>query len=360
MHILHTESSEGWGGQEIRILKEAEGMRERGHEVVMAVSCGGGLVKKAREMGFTVYELSFKKKHALKAIPLLVKIMRKHKIELVNTHSSLDSWVGGVSARLAKVKVIRTRHLSAAIKKGLNSRLLYNTLADYVVTTSSCIIPMICKQARRSEHTCQCIPTGVDPQIVQTNKEDIANFRKYIRAEADDVVVGTACFVRSWKGIFDFMSAALALKDEPKLKWVIVGGGHVRDYQKAAHEMGLDDVLTFTGHIDSPFAAIAAMDIFALLSTANEGVSQASLQAAYLGRPLITTPIGGLPEVCIDGQTGIIVPTFSSEKFAAAVLRLKNNPALRQEFGAKARQHVEDKFLISQMLDQMEAVYAKM
>ena len=59
MNILHLEASPGWGGQEMRILREAEGMRQRGHTVILAVMRGGGLVGKAREAGFVVYELNF-------------------------------------------------------------------------------------------------------------------------------------------------------------------------------------------------------------------------------------------------------------------------------------------------------------
>src|SRR6185503_9711915 len=130
MRILHTESSRGWGGQEIRILREAEGMRKRGHEVILAVNRGGALVPRAREAGFQVYELPFKKALSWKAIYALVKICKTDRIDLINTHSSLDAWIGGIAARLCKKKIIRTRHLSTPIRKGLNSRILYRALTD--------------------------------------------------------------------------------------------------------------------------------------------------------------------------------------------------------------------------------------
>lgn len=104
MRLLHTESSRGWGGQEIRILREAEGMRKRGHEVFLAVNSGGALIPRAREAGFTVYELPFRKSSALKTIYALVQICKVHNIDLVNTHSSLDAWIGGIAARIAKKK----------------------------------------------------------------------------------------------------------------------------------------------------------------------------------------------------------------------------------------------------------------
>jgi glycosyltransferase involved in cell wall biosynthesis len=357
MRLLHTESSSGWGGQEIRILKEAEGMRQRGHEVILAVAKGGGLVAKARSQGFLVYELPFKRKRALCTLLKLMSIVRKHSIDIVNTHSSLDAWLGGIAARLTRRKIVRTRHLSTAIRKGLNSRLLYKGLADFVVTTSSAVIPVICKQARLPPRLCRSIATGADISQLSVCSEEIKKIRQELRLHPEDCLVGTACFVRSWKGIKDFMKAAEILKKEKNLKWIIVGGGHVNDYKALAAEMNLGGVLTFTGHLEFPYAAIAAMDVFALLSTAHEGVSQASLQAAYLKRPLITTTTGGLPEVCLDGVTGLHVPPFAPEQVAEAVLKLKNDPLLRQQMGQAAHERVLEKFTLQHTLDQMSEVY---
>lgn len=355
MKILHTESSNGWGGQEIRILREAEGMRRRGHEVVFAVVGGGKLVEKARMAGFSVYEIDFQKIKAVKVLNELIGIIRKHDIEIVNTHSSLDAWLGGVAARICKKQIVRTRHLSTPIRKGMNSRLLYKTLADRVVTTSSGIIPMICTQAKISQDRCRCIPTGVE--TIEVDSEEIEAFRQSLRVDPTDILVGTACVVRSWKGIKDLMRAAELLREHKNIKWVVVGGGYLDQYQDY---LDLKGALTFTGHLNNPHPAIAAMDIFVLLSTAHEGISQSSLQAAFLKRPLVTTTVGGLPEVNIEGKTGFLVPPFSPEKIAEAVLKLASDPKLRRQFGSAAHTRVLEKFTMSHTLDQMEEVYTKL
>lgn len=360
MKILHTESSNGWGGQEIRILREAEGMRANGHEVVLAVVMGGGLVKQARAKGFTVYEIPFKKKAAFKVLSQLLRIIKEHKIDLINTHSSLDAWMGGIAARLCRKKVIRTRHLSTSIRKGLNSFLLYQMLADVVVTTSSGIMPIIQKQARLAPHRLRCVPTGVDPAMLRVDPQEVLRFREMLHLKESDILIGTTCFVRSWKGILDFLKSAQLLKKHKHLKWVVVGGGYLKDYLPKVSELGLNGIVTFTGHLEVPFAAMAAMDIFTLLSTAHEGISQASLQAAYLERPLITTTTGGLPEVCLHGKTGLVVPTFSPEKVAEAVLLLSQDPSLRETFGAQAKELVLQKYTLAHTLQQMEEVYAQL
>lgn len=101
------------------------------------------------------------------------------------------------------------------------------------------------------------------------------------------------------------------------------------------------------------------MDIFTLLSTGNEGVSQASLQAAYLRKPLITTRTGGLPEVCKDHITGYTVDCKAPEQVASAVLKLANDKRDRAAMGVAARELVDKHFLWEGTLDEMEAMLAR-
>ncbi len=357
MKILHTESSNGFGGQEIRILKEAEGMRKMGHEVILAIVTGGKLVAKAKAKGFIVYEMEFSKKAALWTVFKLLRLIARHGIEIINTHSSMDAWLGGIAGKIAGKKVVRTRHLSTAIRKGLNSRLLYNLLCDRIVTTSSSIIPMIVEQSKITRDHCTCIPTGVDADEIKIDMEKVKKFRETLGLSAHDILAGTACFVRSWKGIPVLMKTAHLLRSIKNLKWVIVGGGYVEDYKGLSEELNLQGILHFTGHLDIPFEAIAAMDIFLLLSTAHEGISQASLQAAYLQKPLITTPIGGLPEICIEGQTGFLVPPSSPKETAEAIKKLIHNEELRKKMGENGREKVETQFTIQKTLEGMVKTY---
>ena len=354
--ILHLEASPGWGGQEMRSLKEAIGMRKRGYQIFFGVQKGGGLVKKAREEGFLVKEMQFAKKYWYHTFFQLLHLLLKEKIDLVNTHSPMDGWIGGVVAKIMRKPVIRTRHLSTSIRGGFNAKLIYNKLADYLVTTCSSILPEIVKKSKRSVETSVSIPTGVDPTSVLVKEEDISAFKEKHGIKKEDFLIGTACFVRSWKGIGDFIEAANILRNVSSLKWIIIGGGFSESYKKRVKELSLNNVI-FTDHLPFPYPAIAALDVFALLSTAHEGVSQAILQAAFLQKPLIATPTGGLLEVCLDGITGIAVPKFSPSKVADAVLEMKSDPDICLEMGKRAKKLVLEKFTLDAMLDKMESIY---
>lgn len=355
MRLIHTEASKGWGGQEIRILKEALAMRKKGHEVFFVTEKGAALKEKACKAGFTCYEVSFAKKAWLFSLVRLLWIFHRHQVELVNTHSSLDSWLGGMAARVFGVPIVRTRHLSTAIRRGMNSRLLYGKLADFVVGTCSEILPVIAKQSGKPMEHCQMVATGVEPQEIERKLEGKNPLEESFEKGA--FVVGTACFMRSWKGIETFLRAAVVLKEHPKIRWVIIGGGHQETYRAIAKQLGLEKVVHFTGHLENPFPAIKALDVFALLSTAHEGISQAILQAGYLAKPLVATPTGGLKEVCLDQKTGIQVACFSEKAVAEAVLRLYECPNLCKEFGLAAKKQIEELFTFERTAEQMEKVY---
>jgi glycosyltransferase involved in cell wall biosynthesis len=303
-----------------------------------------------------VYELSFHKLSIVKTVYQLLQILFSHGIDVVNTHSSMDAWIGGIAARLGRKKIVRTRHLSTPIRKGLNSRLLYKGLADYVVTTSSSCLSLIEAQSSLPASRLQCIPTGIDLNVVKADSNEVSRFRTLLGLKEGEFLVGTACFLRSWKGIVDLLKAAQLLKERKEIKWIIVGGGHVNDYRPYVIEMGLEESVIFTGHLENPYPAIAAMDLFMLLSTAHEGISQATLQAAYLERPLVTTPVGGLPEVCLHGKTGLVVPAYSPDKVAEAVLMLLGDEEKRRLFGKNGKQLIEERFTLEHTLNGMEKV----
>lgn len=358
MKILHTEASKGWGGQEIRIFKEAHAFAEKGWEISFATAPNAELASKAKGKGFFVEEIEMKWKSAFQAVFKLMRLIRSRSIDVVVTHSSMDSWLAGIAAKLTGTPVIRLRHLSTPIKKGLNSRILYNFLANYTVTTCQSIAEVIRKQANLTEERCFSVPTGINADSIQLSPDQITQFRKQWNIKETDFVVGTLCVMRSWKGIADLLKAAHILKEESSVKWLIVGGGPAESYFKdIAKSLELHASVIFTGHLENPYPSLAAMDVFALLSTANEGVSQASLQASILKKPLITTNIGGLGEVCIPSKNGFIVPVNSPEIVSDAVQKLLKDPSTRQKYGEWGCQYVKEKFSFDWTLDTMEKLY---
>ena len=186
----------------------------------------------------------------------------------------------------------------------------------------------------------------------------IKKFRDKWGISSEMAVVGTTCILRSWKGINDFLGAAKNLEDDERIQWLVVGDGPCSDsYRKECKRLGLENRVIFTGHLENPYPAIAAMDLFLLLSTGNEGVSQASLQAGYLSKPMVTTRTGGLPEVCVNGKNGFNVDNNSPNQVADAVKAIVEDKERRDSFGKESQKLVKSRFTYSTMLDQMEETY---
>ena len=124
--ILHTESSLGWGGQEHRILAEAKIMRNRGHRILIACDPSAELHRRAKREGLPVFSLQFGGRANFLAWLGLRRLLQQERVELLNTHSSLDSWVGFLAWLTPgrQVKLIRTRHLSTIVRPNWPARRL--------------------------------------------------------------------------------------------------------------------------------------------------------------------------------------------------------------------------------------------
>jgi len=185
-----------------------------------------------------------------------------------------------------------------------------------------------------------------DPKVI-SQLNNVQELWKEFRVNVDAVLANPAG-----------AAAALSYINENNIKFIIIGGGHKESYIKMAKDLNLKNVI-FTDHLENPYPAINALDVFTLLSTAHEGVSQASLQALFLQKPIIATKTGGLKEVCIDKKTGIQVPIFSSIEVAKAILKLQKDDKLRKTYAKNAKE-LALKFSEDNMIVEMKKVYEKL
>lgn len=350
MRLIHTESSLGWGGQEMRILREAVAMREKGHAVFFITAKEATLAAKAREKNFKVFTIPFERHYLPLTVLMLIFIYLYTRVDVVNTHSSWDSWVGGLTARVLFRKVVRTRHLSTHLRNDFQTRVLYTRIPNGVATTCEQVAKTLRTNFNLTQDFCRSIPTGVDTHAPIPTLPPLCHQPKFI--------IGTACIFRSWKGLMTLLKAFSLIEEKNDVALFFIGDGPMRPHlQKEVINMRLKDKVYFTGFLDNPLPAIASLDVFCLLSTAHEGVSQALLQAAYLGKPLITTPISGSQEVCLNGKTGFVVPYDDPYTTKDALIYLKSDPQLRQKLGAAAKEHVQSRFTWDHTVADMETMF---
>jgi len=361
LSIVHTESSCGWGGQEIRVLTEAAGMIARGHRVTLVAPPSAGIFTAAAERGIPATPLPIEEKTfaALRATRRWLAASRDG-IDVINTHSSVDSWlVAGARAALTRVPpMVRTRHVSSPVRKTWGTFWLYQHATAHIVTTGEALREQLHRDNGYALDSMTSVPTGID----------LARFRPIDPHAAraalglpDRPTIGIVATLRNWKG-HTYLLDAFASLSARHAEWqlVIVGDGPQRaNIERRVAELALGQAVRVVGQQEDVPTWLGAMDVFALPSYGDEGVPQAIMQAMACARPVVSTGIGATAEAVVDGETGTLVAPKNAEALAEALGRLMTDPALRERYGAAGLARARERFGIDIMLDRMEAVFER-
>ncbi len=357
--VVHTESSLGWGGQEHRILAEAAAMRQRGHRVLVACDPRGELHRRAGRQGFAVLTLPLKGWRKFQAPFTLARFLQAEGVEIINTHSSLDSWVGLGAWLLTgrRARLVRTRHLSTPVKSSWPTRRLYQT-PGAIITTGQAIKDLLKRRVGVPGERIFPIPTGVPLAAFAPRPAD-AGLRSRLGLPEGAFVLGTVSVLRSWKGHLYLLEALSQLVREGAPACLRVGGGGVyrNKIEDKIAALNLHDRVRLAGHQEPVAPWLALMDALVMASYAHEGVPQAALQAMAMGKPVVGTRVGGIPEVIIDEETGLLVAPRDPQALAQALARLMADPELGRRLGARARELVLARFSLEHMAQAVEAVY---
>ena len=355
MKIVHTESSLGWGGQEIRILSEAQGLIRRGHDVKLLCPPEATIYREAPAWDVPVTALPIARKRP-KGLGALLDWFRKNRCDVVSTHSSTDSWLSALALLVIgrPFPMVRTRHISAPVPRNAPTRWLYTRATSRIVTTGEALKKELVERNGYPAVRIDSVPTGVDPRRFFPGER--AGARRQLGLPTDAMLVGIVATLRSWKGHRYLVEAVAGLPDHVHL--AIVGDGPQRAALEAlVDERSLRRRTRFAGNQHDVVPWLQALDIFALPSYANEGVPQGLIQAMLVGLPVITTHVGSIAELAREGETALVVPREDVPALRAALDRLIADAALRARLGKAARRHCEAGFSYEAMLDRMERIY---
>jgi glycosyltransferase involved in cell wall biosynthesis len=359
--ILHTESSRGWGGQEVRVFAELEWMRARGHWVALAAHPESAIAKKARETGILFYPLNTHKALLPVEVVRLAAWLIRHRVEVVNSHSSNDGWIAGMAARLTAARLIRSRHIEVDYPNRLWSGLAFRSLPHHVITTSGRIASRLVNELSIPPARVTCIATGVD--LAQFHPGVRGTLRDELGVPANTALVGMISVLRSWKGHATFLEAAALLleKHSRPVRFVIAGDGPGRDELAAKiAQTPWKGFVTLLGHRTDVPNILASLDVLVLPSYAHEGIPQIILQAQAMSRAVVATTIGGIPEVVRDGVTGLLIPPKDSQALADKIGILLGDPKLRDRLGEAGRAQVEKNYSIDAMGERLLVLYEKL
>jgi len=355
--ILHCESSLGWGGQENRTLNELLAVREIGHRCLVACQPGAKLGARAREAGFAVTEVRMRHVLDLPGIATLRGLMRREKVHIVNTHSGRDTQLAGLAARSlgrGRPRVVRTRHLALPI----SSRFTYSILPDHVVTVSHFVADYLASEGIPRRRI-TAVQTGID--LAPYQLAEPGTLREELGLGPAVQLIGTVAILRKKKGHVEVIEAAgRVLERFPDVHFIFAGNGpQMENLRRRIAERGLDSHFHLLGLRRDVPNILKSLDVF-VLPTYQEALGTAFIEAGATGCPVIGTAVDGVPEVIVDGETGILVPPRDSAAVAQALLALLENPGRRRAMGQAGALHVAGRFSRQAMAMGMLAVYERL
>lgn len=350
------------GGLEIFVRDLARAQRAAGHEVHICASPVPGLPALETFPDYTVHRRAAESRSdSILADPRSLGVMaragadfrRRLRPELVHVHlCGLPSLVELIGRPADSAPVLVTAHTTVdgpLLSPALTRRILSS--ADLVATVSADLAAALeAHLPGARERPYEVVLNGVaSPDLAPSPLRP-----------AGDTLLAFGRVVPE-KG-FDLALRALALLPA-ETRLVLAGDGPARPGLEAlAAELGVASRIDFRGwvHPDEVPALIDTADCVLMPSRWREPFGLVAVQAGQMGRPLVATRVGGLPEIVRDGETGLLVPPEDPAALAAAVLRLRTDPGFAARLGAAARRHTKEHFSMDRCAADYSALYARL
>lgn len=301
--------------------------------------------------------------------PTVRRLLKRIQPNIVNAHYASGY---GTTARLVNYRpfvlsVWGSDVYDFPFKSPLHSWLIKKNLraADQLASTSQCMANQTRTLAPELDDI-SITPFGVD----------LSEYQEITPVSAEKqskLVIGTVKTMRPKYGIDTLIEAfALLVKnlgmnstspELPELELRLVGGGdQSADLQALAQQLGIADKVNFVGRVPHRRVPqeLAKLDVYVALSRYDsESFGVAIIEASAAGKPVIVSDAGGLPEVTIDGQTGLVVPCENPEAAAEAMERLVFDAELRHAMGSAGQLHVAKHYAWDVCIETMLGVYEK-
>ena len=337
--------------------------RSRFPVMFCTTASAGALQKSLNEAGTPQFSLGATRRlHYPMAILRLVRLLRREKVSILHTHFFDPTFIGLVAAKLARVRFVFTRHHSdhnSRLGKKWHSRIdaLCGRGADHVIAVSEATRQIMIEQERVPAHQITTVYNGMNP-LREPSREDIEQVRREL-ALGDEPVLLMLARLHEEKGHrFLFEAIPEILATVGKVTILLAGEGpHRSDLEGEVRTRGLQNTVRFLGRRADVPELITLASVLVLPSLA-ESFGFALVEAMSLGKPAVASTAGGIPEVIVNGETGLLVSPADSKALADAICRVLNTPGLAQTLGNGGRKRAS-LFTFDRMILGYEQVYER-
>jgi glycosyltransferase involved in cell wall biosynthesis len=382
--VLHILTNLNLGGAQISVVNICVGLRQRGFDVRLLYSSRGGshrletltLQQTLLKESIPIYDAPHLRRgssplHDLLALRQLRKIIKQEQPEIVHTHMSKAGVIGRMAAALAKTPhIVHSVHgwsfyrpASPILRRTfialerLSARYTDIMLA---VSTQQILDGLRAKIGKPPDYII-CRPGVELKKFRGVGDAHGQQLRKELSLPPGMPVVGTVMSLIEAKSPLDFVAvAACVLNIRPDVHFLVVGDGPLRGamHEALAHR-GVIDRLHFTGLRTDVPRLLKLMDVF-LLTSRWEGMPRVILEAMAAGIPVVSTSVGGVPEVIEHGQSGLLAPPGDHESLAHNVLALINEPERARRIAEKAERRLTDEFDLESVVTRHVKIYEEL
>lgn len=354
LRILYVDTENFWRGGQEQLYSLMVGIRQRGYGVELAAPVRSPLASRAREAGIPIHRFTQRSELSLQAFWRLAWILSPRKVDLLHFNTPRPVLAGKLAALIAGVPIlVASRRVNFPLRTRF-SRIKYNWLLDRVVTVSGSIKRTLVHDGVQPERV-SVIYEGVDLESVDGLPPTS------VLPVRSGLVVGVVAHLSPEKGHLTVLKAAARLREKfPDVTYVFVGGGERRPVlEEHARALNVADRVLFTGFRNDSDAMMREFDVFCLASL-SEGLSSAILAAMARQLPVVATRVGGIPELVVDGSTGLLVPAGRPDLLAEALAKVLSSSSLRRRMREAGRRRVAEYFTLDRKLDETERLYLEL
>jgi glycosyltransferase involved in cell wall biosynthesis len=337
IRIQHVDLHRGWGGGQSQLLLLARELAALGHEQAIVALEGGALAGRAAAEGFHVLELRRRSEIDPRAVLALRALAARFRPHVLHAHDPHGHAIAALAGRLLRPRpaVVAHRRVDSPIRRHPPSRWKYRRGADRLIAVSRHVESVLLAGGAPPERVVVLHDAVGRPSSVRTEPP----LRARIGAPAGAPLVVTFASTAARKDHPTLIDAAARLRPrDPPTRWVVLGGAGAshEGLRTRVRARGLAERLHYVGFLADGRAYLPDADAFALTSK-TEALGSSILEAMAAGVPVVATRAGGIPEIVVDGATGLLAPVGDPAAVARAIDRLLDDRGLARRLAEAAR-----------------------
>lgn len=353
LRVVHVDTERGWRGGERQALWLAEGLVAAGHHSIIAARPGEPLHARSRDAGLRTEPSAPRFEADPVAALRLRRLLADADADIVHAHTAHAAGLAALATLGMRTRLVIARRVDFRLKSNRGTRWKYGRAAAVIAVSRA--VAEIVRAGGVPSPRIHVVPDATDVlrQVVPANAMVL---RELGIAPAAPLVVQVAQLV-GHKDPLTFVHAIAEVRQRvPDVQALMVGDGPLRAAVEAeVARLGLGGVVTLAGYRTDADQLLASADV-ATLSSDEEGMGSVLIDASLFGLPIAATDAGGIPEVVLHGETGLVAPRRNGMALGHAITRLLLDRGLARRLGEAARARSAE-FSVGRMVERTLSVY---